>query len=221
LIWVTAAFHLTDIHGQPLDMLGLGLRGTSGLAILMGVVVAAMLAVMWLIEAGRRGAAGTRSLLAWATRIPLVGEPLATLAIAQFTWALQLVIDTPMDLRQALPLALDATGNDHYSRLGPQVARRVEQGATIQEALAETGAFPSDVLEAIRVGEQTGMLAETMQRLARDYQERAAAALAILAQAIGYFIWALVGVLIIVLIFRLFNMYLDPIRELSDPNFRL
>ncbi len=147
----------------------------------------------------------------------MVGAALKTLALARFTWALQLLFDTPMDLRKALPLALDATANDFYSRHGPEVASAITRGMTITGALAATGAFPSDLLDAIAVGEQAGSLVETMRRQAEDYQQRAATAMSLLAQMLGYVVWALVATLIIVLIFRIFSSYVDTINNLSKP----
>jgi type II secretory pathway component PulF len=92
---------------------------------------------------------------------------------------------------------------------------------SLQMALAETGAFPRDLLDAIAVGEQSGMLQETMERQAEEYRQRAATAISILAQFFGYLVWALVAALIVMLIFRVANVYLDPIRKMSDPSFRI
>lgn len=217
VIWVTAALGLKDFDGKPIDLFGFGLVGSRGLAIYIALLVALAGALVFVLAAVRRGAAGTRTLQQLALRIPVVGRAVETLAMAQFTWALQLVLDTPMDLRKALPLALGATGNDAYARLGPQVAQRVGQGGTIHAALAETGAIPRELLDAIEVGEQSGMLAETMQRQAREYQERAATAVKVLGQALGYAVWFAVMALLILLIFRVFSFYTGTIQSLTKP----
>jgi type II secretory pathway component PulF len=215
--WVTDALGLKDIDGKPIDLFGFGLVGSRGLAIYVGMLVALVGFIVFVLAAARRGAAGTRTLQQQALRIPVVGGAVETIAMAQFTWALQLVFDTPMDLRKALPLALEATGNDAYARLGPQVAQRIGQGATIHAALAETGAIPQDLLNAIDVGEQSGMLAETMQRQSREYQERAAVAVKVLGQALGYAVWLAVMALLIMLIFRVFSFYTGTIQSLTKP----
>lgn len=215
VIWVTDALGLKNLEGEPIDLFGFGLIGSRGLAIYIGILVALVGALAFVLAAVRRGAAGTRTLQQLTLRIPVVGRAVETLAMAQFTWALQLVTDTPMDLRKALPLALQATGNDAYARLGPQVAQRIGQGATIHAALAETGAIPRDLLDAIAVGEQSGMLAETMQRQSREYQERAAVAVNVLGQALGYAVWLAVMALLVVLIFRVFSFYTGTIQSLT------
>jgi type II secretory pathway component PulF len=217
VIWLSSVFGLKGFDGEPLDMFGLGLTGRRGLTLYVMMVTLAAIVVLLGIEAARRGALWTRSLQRGLLRIPGLGDALRTLAMARFTWALQLVLDTSMDLRKALPLALDASGNDAFSRLGPRVARNIQQGMSLYESLAETGAFPTEFLEAISVGETSGMLAETMQRQSKDYQQRAATALSVLARIFGGVIWLLVATLIVVLIFRVFSSYVDGINKLSQP----
>jgi type II secretory pathway component PulF len=200
--------------GSPaLDLLGFGLFGVKGLVVYVNVLVAAAVALLLVVESFRRGAPWARALQEWALRLPVVGGALHTLCLARFAWALQLVLDSPMDLRQALPLALDATGADYYARHGAAVARRIEQGATLHQALAATGAFPTELLDSIAVAEEAGALVETMQRESSEYERRAAASVGLLAQIAGYAVWLGVAGLIITLIFRIFTTaYLGPIR---------
>lgn len=217
VIWLSSALGLKGFDGEPLDMFGLGLTGKRGLTLYVMMVTLAAIAVLLGVEAARRGALWTRSLQRGLLRIPGIGDALRTLAMARFTWALQLVLDTSMDLRKALPLALDASGNDAFRQLGPRVVRNIQQGMSLYESLAETNAFPAEFLEAISVGETSGMLAETMQRQSKEYQQRAATALSVLARIFGGLIWLLVAALIVVLIFRVFSSYVDGINKLSQP----
>jgi type II secretory pathway component PulF len=218
VIWISGFLNLKTLNGEPLDMFGLGLIGNRGLALYVAFITFALIAVIFVIEASRRGILWTRQLQRNLLRLPAIGGAVRTLALARFTWALQLILDTSMDLRKALPLALDATGNDYYRALGPQVANNIQRGMTLTASLADTGAFPGELLDAIAVGEQTGMLAETMQRESTEYQRRAALAIGIIAQVFGYLIWALVAAMIIVLIFRVMGPYIGMIEDLSKPN---
>ena len=220
VIWISGAFNLKNIEGEPLDMFGFGLVGNRGLAIYISILTFFAIGFLLFIQANRRGMLWTRRLQRATLKLPMIGGALQTLAMARFTWALQLVFDTSMDLRKALPLALDAAGNDYYREQGPRVARNIGQGMTLHSALAETGAFPRDLMEAIAVGEQSGMLAETMERQANEYRERAAVAISVLAQALGYLVWIAVAAFIVVLIFRVFGMYVGTIEKMSQPNWR-
>ena len=216
LIWVMGLSAINKSASAPqVDMLGWGLIGTRGLIVYVNMLLVIAIGLVLLVEAGRRGALWTRNLQRYALAIPVLGDPLKTLALARFTWALQLVLDTPMDLRKALPLALEASGNDFFARHGAEVARRIEQGMDMHSALAATGAFPVDLLDHVKVGEESGRMVETMERLSAEYQERAGLAISILAQLAGYAIWLLVAVFIITMIFRLFSFYAQTIQSFT------
>jgi type II secretory pathway component PulF len=216
LIWIMGM--LPRQGGAPaLDLLGWGWIGTSGLIKYANLLIVSALVVLAVLESFRRGAAWVQPIQQAALRLPGVGHALKTLALARFTWAFQLVLGTSMDLRKALPLVLGATGNAYYARFGPQVALRIEQGQDVHTALTETGVFPKELLDAIAVGEESGRLAEVLERLAVEYQQRAAKAVATLAQVVGYLIWILVAVLIISIIFQLFSSYVGVINEAAKP----
>ncbi len=217
VIYISSALDLKDIDGNPLDLFGLGLTGSTGLTIYITFVIAAAISVLLVAEAVRRGVLWVRPLQRAALAIPGLGNALQTLAVARFTWALQLVLDTAMDLRKALPLALDATGNDAYRRLSPQIVRSISQGLPLHAALAETGAFPGDLLDAMSVGEQSGMLAETMQRQSAEYERRANTAIGVIARIAGGVVWVLVAVMLIVLIFHVYSGYIGTINKLAAP----
>ena len=83
----------------------------------------------------------------------------------------------------------------------------------IHEAFARTGQYPNEFLDTIRIGEQTGNLAESMALLSRQYHERADVALKTLTMLAGFGVWAAIAAIIIVLIFRLFSFYLNTIQS--------
>ncbi len=214
LIWIMGMMPINrGAAGAQGDILGFGLMGTSGLIVYVNFLVVLGIAGLLVIEAARRGIGWTRSLQRMVIQLPVVGGALKTLALSRFTWALQLVLDTPMDLRRALPLALEAAGNDYYARHGDAVANRIELGETIHTSLAVTGAFPTELLDTIAVGEQSGRLVETMGHLSAEYQQRATSAISLLAQVAGYAVWLLISACIIGLIFRIFSFYTDTLNS--------
>ena len=204
----------TGPQGEQIDILGLGLVGTPGLIKYVNSLIVISIALLLVVEAARRGVGWTRTLQRWALQIPIIGGAMKTLALSRFTWALQLVLDTPMDLRRALPLALETTGNDYYARHAHEVAQRIEQGQDLHTSLASTEVFPIELLDSIAVGEQSGRLVETMERQSVDYQERAGVAISVLAQAAGYFIWLLVALFVLSLIFRIASFYTQQLNNL-------
>jgi type II secretory pathway component PulF len=197
-----------------IDILGWGLVGPSGLfkyiTILIILAIGGLLLFQWLRNREDWIKGLMRVLVSW----PIIGKAVKTLAIAKFTWALQLVLDTPMDIRKALTLAFNATDNGYFSQHTPQVLQQIERGQSITQSLASMGVFPADFLDTFAVGEESGRLVEAMQRASEDYEERAASAISIIAQFAGYAIWLVIAIFIIFMIFRIFSFYLDTLNSL-------
>ena len=215
LIWVMGILPVNQGAGkEKFDILGWGLIGTPGLVIYVNTLLFIALVVELVYEAARRQMLWTRRMQSAFLRIPVLGPALKTLALSRFAWAMHLVLDTPMDVRVALPLALETAGNDHYARHSRTVARLIDEGLDIHAALAATGVFPTDMLDAMAVGEQSGRLVESMERLSRDYRQRATAAISLLAQLAGYAVWLMVAVFLIYMIFQIFSVYVGQIEQL-------
>jgi type IV pilus assembly protein PilC len=156
----------------------------------------------------------TRPLQRGLMKVPVVGRSMQTLALSRLAWAMHLTMETSLDLRRSLTLSLRSTHNARYTDDCEEVVNAVAGGDEIHEALARTGVYPTDFLDALEVGERSGRLPESMANLARQYQDQARRALAVLTVAAGFAVWALVAILIIIMIFRIFTLfYLNPINE--------
>lgn len=212
VIYITA-FLPAMPNGKPLDILGFGLVGGQGLIVYLmfiGLVVGGIAVV---VQAIRRGMVWTRPIQLVLVKIPGLGKPIETLALAQFSWTMYVTLESGMDLLRALPLCLRATGNAHYSDHTSEVLQEIRAGGEITHALADTKAFPSMFLDSVRVGEESGRLPETLALLSEQYQDQAKRAMATLTVIGGFLVWALVAGLIIMVIFRVASIYLGMIDE--------
>jgi type II secretory pathway component PulF len=216
LIWILGL--IKPAGGQPIDVLGFGLVGNSGLAIYLLIVGSIAFAIFLVIRATQRGLTWVKPLQRLVLQLPWIGGTLQTLALSRLAWSLHLTLETGMGLREALKLSLASTMSarytDHIEMIGSQVMR----GREIHEVLAETGVYPRDFLDTLEVGERSGRLPESMAILSRQYQEAAQRAMATLTLLAGFAVWGLVALAIIVLIFKLFFFfYLGTIQSMSQP----
>lgn len=199
---------------QPLDILGFGLMGTRGAVIYFSLVGVALAILAALVFAVRRGVFWTAPLQRLALIVPAVGPSLRTLALSRLAWSLHLTLDTGMDLAKALTLSLRSTRNAQYIRDSEQIVAAVSSGEEVTEALARTRSYPLEFIDALETGERSGRLPETMAILSRQYQEKAQQALGVLTMAAGFLVWAMVALLIVLLIVRIFTTaYLGPINN--------
>jgi type II secretory pathway component PulF len=203
-------------RGQAIDILGLGLIGTSGMLIYAGFIATCTLLVGVVIVAMRRGMLWTRPLQRLAVHLPVVGTAIRRICLAQLTWAMHVTLNVEMDLRRLIPLVLRATGNDYYMRRSDQILAAIMAGQPLHVAFESTGVFPPAFIDAIQVGEESGELVETLGRLSHHYQEDAARAMKTLSVVAGVAVWLFVAALIIFMIFRLFGFYVGMLHEATQ-----
>src|SRR5690606_26505406 len=140
-------------------------------------------------------------------------QSLQKLALARLTWALHLTMNVEMDLRKLVPLVLRATGNDYYIRHTAEATRLVATGHPLHQAFAATRAFPADFIDALEVAEESGPVVESMDRLSTRYEEESHSAVKMLTIIASVVVWLMVMGLIVVLIFRLFGVYMGTIND--------
>ncbi len=217
LIYVMGA--VPQLAKSNIDLLGLGLRGTSGLLTYLGVlaVIAGVGAAIY--RAAVRGALWTRPVQKLLMHIPQLGKAMETFALARLTWAMHVTLNSGMELRKALSLSLRSTHNVVYSQHVDRVLRSIRSGNEIHEALDATRAFPPGFVDAVEVGEQSGMLSETMANLSKQYQAEARMAMTVITAVLGFAVFVLIAMIIIFFIYQIFtNAYLGPINEALQMN---
>jgi type IV pilus assembly protein PilC len=213
LIWFMGTINRGG--GPVIDPLGFGLVGNSGLAVYLTVLGLVGLGIFVVVHAIRRGLVWTRPIQRLILRVPVLGQALQHVALSRLAWALRLTLDSGMELRQAMRLSLRAARNAQYTDQIKPINTAIEEGNPIHEAFSETGAFPFHFVEAVRVGEESGRLVESMGLLSGQYREQAEASFNALTKVGGFGIWLLVAAIIIFFIFRLALFYIGTISNLT------
>ncbi len=213
LIWIMGPLDPTNLNGDPVDLIGLGLKGTSGLIIYINIILAIAIFIAVLVTAFSRGWLWTGALMPLVLKVPVLGKCLQLLAMSRIAWCLSMAIDAGMDAVSSIRLALRASQNIHYSSLTDRVEATMLQRCPMADALRETGRFPEEFLMSLETGELTGMVSETLDHYAEDCRERAQVLLRTLTVFAGMACWLLVSALIILLIFKLAGYYLGLINE--------
>lgn len=204
---------LKDGKGQPLDMVGFGMTGASGLVMYAGLLIGTgLVAILSWLAARRRPEWGAK-VRGWASSLPVIGDALQKIALARIAWALRLTMNVAMDLRKVGPVVLRASDNERYTRHAAKVSAMVGRGEPLSKCFAATKAFPQPFIDHLDVAEQTGTIVESMDRLSKRYDEEAEHAVAMLTRVAAFLVWAAIATLIIVLIFRVFGMYTGMIND--------
>ena len=218
LIWLLGMIAASN-NSQPFDVLGLGLTGTVGaltwLGGCFGTAIAAAMTYFFLVN-GLKGRAFVHQIL---LKIPVIGGCLRSFAMARFSWAFSLTQQAGMSINPSLESSLKATGNGAFAAVTPMVTAMITEGEDLSFALKETNLFPRDYLELVRVGEASGTVPETLDRLSPQLEEQARRSLSAMTTALGWVIWSMVATLIIFFIFRIALMYIGLLNNAVNDKF--
>jgi type II secretory pathway component PulF len=214
VIWIMGL--VSEMAGQDVDILGLGLVGNRGLLIYVTIVIGIAIGGLLLYRAAAAGLAWIQPVQRIVMALPVLGNSLKTLALARLAWTLAVTHETGMDTIRAVTLAVKNAQNVVFTSTLEQVIGVIRRGGTISEGLKAAGGYPQDFVDALEVGEDTGQISESMAHLSKLYEERAKAALAALAVLAGFLVWGLVAAFIIVLIFRFAMFYIGQINSVLD-----
>jgi len=150
-------------------------------ALLLGVLLAAAVALFTVL---RRTPAGTRIYDALLLRLPLFGGLVLRTVVARFARTLGTLLGSDVPILSALLIARDTCGNVRIGAAILQVHDRVKEGASVARPLEDTRVFPPLVGSMVEVGEQTGQLAEMLNKVADIYEEEVDTAVAGLSSLI-------------------------------------
>jgi type II secretory pathway component PulF len=192
-----------------------GLYGTRGLLI-YAAIIAAIAGTFAAAAIGvRNGWISLSPLLRLLMGVPGIGHGLQAVAMSRLTWSLALATDSDIDAQRAVELSIRTTQNTYYTSRLDGIKQVIGRGGEFHEAFANAGVFPQDFLGALQAGEIGGRISESMEVLAKEYEERTKMFYRTMAIAAGIGVFLLVAALIIFMIFSLFFQYLNILEDAS------
>ena len=104
-------------------------------------------------------------------KLPIFGELLRKVAVAKFTRTLGTIITSGVPILDGLEIVAKTSGNRTIEKAVLRTKERIAEGKTIAEPLAESGVFPTMVVQMITVGESTGALDVMLAKVADFYED--------------------------------------------------
>ena len=191
---------------------GVGLPPYAILALGWGLVPAAWLVYLFFT----RYLGGARPIHELALRLPIVGHLMRTFAVGRFSWCMSLCTNSGMGVFDAAGMSLAATANAAFAGRSARVQQDLRGGCTLYEALTHAELFPVEFLEIVDVAEQSGSLTDSLERASRQYFEDAERGAQAMASAVGWLIWVLIAIFIIIMIFRVASGVFGGMYEAID-----
>lgn len=126
-------------------------------------------------------------------KIPVFGTLFRKLLLTEFTRTLSLLIGSGSLVVNSLVQTSDTLGNIHYRNAVVDVAKRVENGVGIGDALSNYPLFPPILIQLVKIGEQTGKLDETLMKASEYFETETDQTVKTLTTALEPFIMITLG----------------------------
>ena len=103
-----------------------------------------------------------------------------------------------------------------FKEKAQQSQQAIRQGREMHAVLKQTGLFCPETIEAVQLGEESGRLAETLDKHYRFLRMKVRFAMTALTHLASSLIWIIIASLLIATIFRIFTRYLAVGRNIVD-----
>jgi type IV pilus assembly protein PilC len=102
-------------------------------------------------------------------RLPVIGGLVEKICLSRFSHHLGILLRTGVDISQSLSISERVVGNAVIAQAVSEAREKVIQGGALWRSLQETGVFPPLVIRMIFIGETTGTIDSTLERVTEFY----------------------------------------------------
>jgi len=144
-------------------------------------------------------------------KIPLIGPIIRQSSLARFCRLMSTLTDAGIPIHRAMGLARDVVPNLFVKEKIQAVLDDVQIGVTIHDAMAKHTVFDPILVSMIRVGEESGMLGDSLHKMADLFENQTDESTQRLTDAMTPIMTVIIGVvvatLVISMILPMFGMY--------------
>ncbi len=143
-------------------------------------------------------------------KLPFLGPIFHLFATSQLTRSLGTLLSGGIPLVQAIDISAGSISNRHVGSAVMPVAERVREGKAFSASLEHTGEFSNLTIEMVKVGENTGDLAEMLQNVAdfadEEIDNRLNLMLSLLEPVVLLFMGSLVAMILLSIYLPMFDL---------------
>lgn len=144
--------------------------------------------------------------------MPLFGQLVLYLQMAQFGQGLSTLLKSGVPLLSALEILETSSTNKVFGQALGEVREAVKEGKSMAAPLDRTGLFPPMVVQMIQVGEEVGELSKMAGRVATYYEERVETFIARMTRLFEPIAIVVMGGLVLIIVLSIFM----PIFQMSS-----
>lgn len=103
-------------------------------------------------------------------RLPIFGRIIQMAALVDSTRTLAILTNSGISILDSLNIIIDISDNIIYKKTFENIYKQVEKGSSLGEAFEKEEIFPPILVQMITVGEETGHLDETLNKISRYFE---------------------------------------------------
>ena len=145
-------------------------------------------------------------------KMPIFGDLQSKVILAEFTRTLGMLIGSGIHILDAMSFLKDSTGNILFKKAITDISKKIEKGFPMGESFGQYAVFPLIVSQMVKVGEETGKLDETLNKLSIYFERDADHMLKNLTTALEPMIMVILGLGVGFIVFSI----ITPIYSLTS-----
>lgn len=146
-------------------------------------------------------------------KIPILGKGIYHLSICRYAKAFSMLYKGGVPITEATERAVRATGNAIVAAKFRGGIASVRQGGMAWEGFSRR--LPTEYLQLWQIGEESGELDKTVDKIAEISADRADLRFKEFAFWLPVFIWAVCAIILIIMIFKMFFRVYGPVLDMT------
>ena len=147
--------------------------------------------------------------------LPKVGDLVRKVNIARITRTFGTLLSSGVPILQSITITKDITGNAFYASALTRIHDSVRDGENLSRPMSREKVFPDMVTSMVDVGEETGELAEMLNRIADNYEEDVDNSVAGITSIIEPIMIVFLAVVVGFIVIALFLPIVEIIQQLT------
>ncbi len=203
------------LEGAALPGITLFVVNTSRLVAQKFPIVAISLAAVFVaVKLIGKTKQGRLAIDSFKLKIPLLGRLQLISSVARFTRTLGTLLNSGVQILQALMIVKETSGNEIIARSIQAVHDSVKEGETVAQPLEMAKVFPSMVISMISVGEETGRLPEMLAKIADTYDSEVDTAVEGLTRIIEPLLIVMLSVVVGTIVISMFMPLIQIVQKM-------
>jgi type II secretory pathway component PulF len=199
--------------GVPLPLPTLIIVGLSNfVTTFWPVVIGVIVLLVFAFKRWKKSEAGALIIDTMSLKLPIFGKLNNQMILTEFTRTLGLLVGSGTLVVDAFAQASGVTGNILYKNAIAGIARRIEKGVTIGDAMTAYPLFPQIIIQMVKIGEETGKLDESLLKVSEYFEREVDQTVKTLTTAMEPIIMIILGIGVAFLIISI----ITPIYSLTS-----